>query len=174
MKKEYSCEITMRTLVHALAHRSHSVSKLNLSFVRLAQCSQILKLEIREFPWLHRPVCLFRVQFWCWSLDDDFIRSRFFRAPDIPSAALILLLLISAWRRSHVSCLRLIIVFSRIDCARTAWNVKQRQCNTICWRKSHLSADLQRQVLHILRVLGPIRCPEILRAKRTLGQSNKA
>ena len=35
MKKEYSCEITMRTLVHALAHRSHSVSKLNLSFVRL-------------------------------------------------------------------------------------------------------------------------------------------
>ena len=29
----------MRTLVHALAHRSHNVSKLNLSFVRLAKCS---------------------------------------------------------------------------------------------------------------------------------------
>lgn len=39
IKKEYPCEITMRTLVHTLAHRSHSVSKLNLSFVRLAQCS---------------------------------------------------------------------------------------------------------------------------------------
>ena len=39
IKKEYSCLISMRTLVHALAHRSHSVSKLNLSFVRLAQCS---------------------------------------------------------------------------------------------------------------------------------------
>ena len=46
----------------------------------------------------------------------------FFRAPDIASAALTLLLLISAWRRSHVSCLRLIVV-SKIDCARTAWNV---------------------------------------------------
>ena len=39
IKKGYPCEITMRTLVHTLAHRSHSVSKLNLSFVRLAQCS---------------------------------------------------------------------------------------------------------------------------------------
>ena len=29
----------MRTLAHTLAHRSHSVSKVNLSFVRLAQCS---------------------------------------------------------------------------------------------------------------------------------------
>ena len=29
----------MRTLVHTLAHRSHNVSKFNLSFVRLAQCS---------------------------------------------------------------------------------------------------------------------------------------
>ena len=29
----------MRTLVHTLAHRSHSVLKLNLSFVRLAQYS---------------------------------------------------------------------------------------------------------------------------------------
>ena len=39
IKKEYTCQITMRTLVHTLAHRSHSVSKLNLSFLRLAQCS---------------------------------------------------------------------------------------------------------------------------------------
>ena len=39
IKKEYSCLISMRTLVHALAHRSHSVSKFNLSFVGLAQCS---------------------------------------------------------------------------------------------------------------------------------------
>ena len=35
----------MRTLVHTLAHRSHWVWKLNLSFVRLAQCS----LSLRRF-----------------------------------------------------------------------------------------------------------------------------
>ena len=43
IRKGYPCEITMRTLVHILAHRSHSVSKLNLSFVRLAQCSLSLQ-----------------------------------------------------------------------------------------------------------------------------------
>ena len=61
----------------------------------------------------------------------------FFRAPDIPSAAFTLLLLISTWRRSHVSCFRLIIV--RI--ARTAWNVKLRQCNNTCWRKTVTEAS---------------------------------
>ena len=108
-----------------------------------------------------------------WTMISFGAASFFFRAPDIPSAALTLLLLILAWRRSHVSCFRLIIVVSQIDCARTAWNVKLRQCNTTCWRKKHLSAGLQRQVPHVLRVLGPIRCPETLRAKRTLGQLNK-
>ena len=39
IKKGCHVKITMRTLVHTLAHHSHSVSKLNLSFVRLAQCS---------------------------------------------------------------------------------------------------------------------------------------
>ena len=106
----------------------------------------------------------------------------FLRAPDIASAVLTLLLLISAWRRFHVSCLRLIVV-SKVECGTTAWDVKLRQCRITCWKKvaevhrsavflhgKHLFAGLQRLVLHVLRVLGPVRSPETSRAKRTLGQ----